>query len=239
LALSQIGPESDAILEKRAFLSDIRSGPLDRIQTVRGRVVERGRLHPRKQAKNCPCNRQGQTASPKAMLWSVERPFVGALALRIPGAAPRHRNGPVPAVLPASTEHGERTIGVPQEPGRSCRLLGELPAGATGLTTPGLGGALVRRGAKRTSGRGGTAKRRQRSAAGWAAGSRSASIVPSKRGNSPRRTPWREASRQSAGPTEGNMLNTSRFIRMSTGLGRIATGTLRGWRNCRLRNWML
>ena len=173
------------------------------------------------------------------MLLSAERPFAGALAVRIPGAAPRHRNGLVPAVLPASTEHGERTIGVPQEPGRSCRLLREIPAGETGLTTPGPDGALVRRGAKRTSGRRGTAKRRQRSAAGWAAGSRSALIVPWKRGNSPRRTPWREARRQSADSTEGNMLNTSRFIRMSTGLGRIATGTLRGWRICRLRNRML
>jgi len=113
------------------------------------------------------------------------------------------------------------------------------PGRETGSTTPGLGGALVRRGAKRTSGRGGTAKRRQRSAAGWTAGSHSAWIVPSKRGNSPRRTPWREARRQPAGSTEGNRPNTSRFIRMSTGLGRIATGTLRGWRICRLRNRML
>ena len=57
------------------------------------------------------------TASPKAMLWSAERPFVGALAFVIPGAAPRHRNGLVPAVPPASTEQGERTFGVPQEAG--------------------------------------------------------------------------------------------------------------------------
>src|SRR6516225_1998330 len=173
------------------------------------------------------------------MLLSVERPFAGASAVLIPGATLRHRTGLVPAVLPASTEHGKRALGVPQELGRSCRLLGEIPAGDTGLTTPGLGGALVRRGAKRTSERGGAAKRRQRSAAGRAAGSRSALIVPLKRGNSPRRTPWREARRQSADSTEGNMPNTSRFIRMSTGLGRIATGTLRGRRICRLRNRML
>ena len=82
-------------------------------------------------------------------------------------------------------------------------------------------------------------KDRKRSAAGWAAGSRSAWRVPPKRGNSPRRTPWREARRQSADSTEGNMPNPSRFIRMSTGLGRSATGTLRGWRICRLRNRML
>src|SRR5262245_4347147 len=58
------------------------------------------------------------------MLWSVERPFVGASALHIPGATLRHRTGLMPAVLPASTEHGNRTLGVPQELGRACRFLG-------------------------------------------------------------------------------------------------------------------
>src|SRR5215831_3569054 len=72
------------------------------------------------------------TASPKAMLSSAERPFVGAFAVRIPGAAPRHRNGLVPAVLPASTEQGERASGVPQELGRSCRLLRGIPGGRPG-----------------------------------------------------------------------------------------------------------
>ena len=119
------------------------------------------------------------------MLLSVERPFAGAFAFRIPGAALLHRNGLVRAVLPASTEHGERTLGVPQELGRSCRFLSELPAGDTGITTPGFGGALVRRGAKRTSERGGTAKRRQQSAVGRAAGSHSALIVPVKLANGP------------------------------------------------------
>jgi hypothetical protein len=173
------------------------------------------------------------------MRLSVERPFVGASAFLIPEAALQHRTGLVPAVLPASTEHRERTVGVPQELGGSCRLRREFPAGDTGITTPGLDGALVRRGAKRTSGRGGTAKRRRRSAAGRTAGSPSALIVPWKRGNSPRRTPWREAKRRSAVLTEGNMLNTLRFLRMSTELGRRATGTLRGRRICRQRNRML
>jgi hypothetical protein len=173
------------------------------------------------------------------MLLSAERPFAGASAVLIPGAALLHRIGLVPAVSPASTEHGKRAIGVPQELGRSCRLLRGIPAGDTGLPTPGRGGALVRRGAKSTSGRGGTAQRRQRSAAGRAAGSRSALIVPSKQGNSPRRTLWREARRRPTGSTEGNMLNTSRFTRMSRELGRIATGTPRGRRSCRLKNRML
>jgi hypothetical protein len=35
--------------------------------------------------------------------------------------------------------------------GEPCSLLGEFPAGDTGLPTPGLGGALVRQGAKTTS----------------------------------------------------------------------------------------
>src|SRR5262249_20933880 len=56
-----------------------------------------------------------------------ERPFVGASALHIPGATPRHRTGLVSAVLPASTEQGKRTIGVPQELGRPCRLLRAIP----------------------------------------------------------------------------------------------------------------
>src|SRR6516164_8247633 len=47
------------------------------------------------------------------MLLSVERPFARASAVLIPGAAPLHRIGLVPAVLPASPEHGKRTIGVP------------------------------------------------------------------------------------------------------------------------------
>src|SRR6516162_8428476 len=173
------------------------------------------------------------------MLLSVERPFAGAFAVRSPGATLLHRNGLVRAVLPASTEHGERTLGVPQELGRSCRFLSELPAGDTGITTPGLGSALVCWGAKRTSERGGTAKRRQRSAAGRTAGSHSALIVPLKQENSPRRILWREAKRQPADLTEGNMLNTSRFSRMSTELGQIATGTLRGRRICWLKNRML
>src|SRR5215471_4130161 len=61
------------------------------------------------------------------MLLSVERPFVGASALHIPGATLLHCSGLVIAVLPASTEHGKRALGVPQELGRSCRLLHESP----------------------------------------------------------------------------------------------------------------
>ena len=48
-------------------------------------------------------------------------------------------------------EHRKRIIEIPQELGRSCYFLGRLPAGDTGLPTPGLGGALVRQGANTTS----------------------------------------------------------------------------------------
>ncbi len=44
-------------------------------------------------------------------------------------------------------EHGKRKIEVPQELGRSCCLLGNIPAGDTGSTTPGLGRRLVSQGA--------------------------------------------------------------------------------------------
>ncbi len=60
--------------------------------------------------------------------------------------------GLVQAVLPASDWNiGKRTIEIPQELGRSCCFLNEIPVGDTGLPTPGFGGALVRRGANTTS----------------------------------------------------------------------------------------
>jgi hypothetical protein len=104
--------------------------------------------------------------------------------MRWPRAMSRHRKGLVSAVLPASVWNMcKRTSRVLQELGRSCRFLSEVPAGATGSPTPGFGGALVRRGANRTSGRRDTAKRRQRSAARWATGSHSALMVPRKLAN--------------------------------------------------------
>ena len=54
------------------------------------------------------------------MLLSFERPFVGAFAFVQPGATLLHRNGLVQAVLPESDGNMcKRTIGVPQELGRS------------------------------------------------------------------------------------------------------------------------
>src|SRR5262249_58906507 len=86
-----------------------------------------------------------------------------------------------------------------------------IPAGATGRPTPGLGGALVRREANRTSERGGTAKRRQRSAAGQAAGCHSALIVPRKRANGPRPEPGEGSGASDHGTLLGNTTNASQF----------------------------
>jgi len=59
------------------------------------------------------------------MLLSVERPFVGAFVVRPAGAMLLLRIGLGQAVLPASRNMCRRTIGVPQELGRSCRFLGQ------------------------------------------------------------------------------------------------------------------
>jgi hypothetical protein len=85
------------------------------------------------------------------MLLSVERPFVGAFAFHIPGAMLLHLMVWCKQSCRRRLNMGKRTIGVPQELVRSCRFLSEIPAGATGSPTPGLGGALVRRGANKTS----------------------------------------------------------------------------------------
>ncbi len=84
-----------------------------------------------------------------------------------------------------------RTLGDPVVSSAHSRL--ELPGDQLQASAV----VLVRRGAKRTSANRGTAKRRQRSAAGRAAGSRDALIVPMKQGNSPRRTLWRGRSEAS------------------------------------------
>jgi hypothetical protein len=81
-------------------------------------------------------------------------------------------------------------MGVPQELGRSCRLHEKNPGRGYRATNPRLATwhpAVA--GAKLAECARGTVKRRQRSAAGRAAGSRSASIVPRKPGNSTHENP--------------------------------------------------
>ena len=126
------------------------------------------------------------------MLLSVERPFVGAFAFHIPRATLLHCSGLVRAVLPASVRtcaDGQsrfpRNLGDPvvssDNPGRRYRVINSRPWQRTRL--PGSETSECNRG---------TAKRRKRSAAGWAAGSRSTLIVPMKPGNWSRGTRWRE-----------------------------------------------
>src|SRR5262249_24406057 len=95
--------------------------------------------------------------------------------------------------------------------GSSCRLLSDIPAGVTGSPTPGFGGALVRQRANRTSERGGTAKRRQRSAAGRAAGRHSALIVPAKLANGSRPEPGEGSEASDQGTLLRNTTNASKF----------------------------
>ena len=86
------------------------------------------------------------------MLLSVERPNCGSLCLLMTKGHAAALNGLVQAVLPASVWNMcKRIMEVPQELGRSCCFLGNIPDGDTGLPTPGLGGLLVRQGANLTS----------------------------------------------------------------------------------------
>ena len=134
-------------------------------------------------------------------------------------------------------EHGKRNIEVSQELGR---VLLFLLLGNSRLEIPGhqLQALPVH-----SSGR----ERKQRvhpryrqaketKCGEMAVGCRNALIVPSKLGNSPRRTQWRKAKRRSAESIEGNMLNTSRFFRhvtvsRSNSLGDLVDGESVGPRN--------
>ena len=72
--------------------------------------------------------------------------------------------------------------------GEPCSLLGEFPAGDTGLPTPGLGGALVRPGAKSTSATE-VLPNEETKCGGMAAGRHSVLIVLTKLANSPQLEP--------------------------------------------------
>jgi hypothetical protein len=119
------------------------------------------------------------------MLLSVERPFAGAFAIRGPRAMSRHRNGLVSALLPASVWNMcKRTIGVPQELGRSCRLRSIIPAGATGTPTPGLSRRRVARWERNDLRQLRYRQAKETKCGGMAAGRHSVLIVPLKLANS-------------------------------------------------------
>ncbi len=101
-------------------------------------------------------------------------------------------NGLVHAVLPESDWNMcKRTIEASQELGRST-VSSEIPGRRYRVTNSRPWRRTRPLRSERNECTRGTAKRRQRSAAGWAAGSRSTLIVLMKPGNWTRRTRWRE-----------------------------------------------
>ena len=127
------------------------------------------------------------------MLLSFERPFVGAFAFVVPGAMLLHRNGLVRAVLPESDWNMcKRTIGVPQELGRSSSFPRQIPGWRYRVTNSRPRRRTRPSRSEHNECNRGTAKRRKRSAVGWAARSRSTLIVLMTPGNWSRRTRSRE-----------------------------------------------
>ena len=80
---------------------------------VSNRVVPRGRPHPRRKAKNCPCNRQGQTASARAVRLSLERSSRESSLLSAAGTASACRNGLARPVPPGSKNRAKAHEGSP------------------------------------------------------------------------------------------------------------------------------
>ena len=152
------------------------------------------------------------------MLWSAERPFAGALAFVIPGAALRHRNGLVPAVLPASIEQGKRTLGVPQELGTPDRLRldNDRSWGWPDPNTPGPKPASGLCGATNTGARGGNRLAEAMKWDGTDGRESERSIVPVKPGNSCREDPAEGRGRLVAGPWPGNSAGTLNLDQLST-----------------------
>jgi hypothetical protein len=86
------------------------------------------------------------------MLLSVERPNRGSLCLLMTKGHAAALYGLVQAVLPASVWNmADGLLRFPRNLGDPVCFLGNIPAGDTGLPTPGLGGSLVRLGANATS----------------------------------------------------------------------------------------
>ena len=111
------------------------------------------------------------------------------------------------------------------------------PDGDTGLSTPGLGGRTRPPRSEHNECIRGIAKRRKRSAARWAAGSRSTFILPMKPGNWSRRTRWRE------GKTERGCLmldpgpgNTSEASNLELRINGTAQDSIPGMQRCCMAN---
>ena len=112
-------------------------------------------------------------------------------------------------------EQGTRTR-APQEPGRPGRLHPEAPAGNRHIPTPGPRAPRLRARERIKAQGSGTAKRRKRSAAGRAAGSRSASWYLRCGGTLPEGTPRREGGAGTRATPAGKMMETSGSAIVST-----------------------
>src|SRR6516162_4162056 len=158
------------------------------------------------------------------MLWSVERPFAGAFALLIPGAMLRHCSGLVCAVLPASTEQGKRTFGVPQQLGTPDRLRLENDRfrGWPDPNTPGPKPASGLCGATNTGARGGNRLAKATKWDGKDGRESERPIVPQKPGNSYREDPGEGRGRLVAGPWPGNSAGALNPDQLSTRRPRVA-----------------
>jgi hypothetical protein len=158
------------------------------------------------------------------MLWSVERPFAGAFAVLIPGATLRHCTGLVHAVLPASTEQGKRTLGVPQELGTPARLRLDNDRfwGWPDPNTPGPKPASGLCGATNTGARGGNRLAKATKWDGKDGRESERSIVPVKPGNSCRENPGEGRGRLVAGPWPGNSAGALNLDPLSTKRPRVA-----------------
>ena len=92
---------------------------------------------------------------------------------------------------PPGSESGACGPGIPQEPGRPCMFHGKLKRTGTAFKALAPWRRCAGRGANPQRSRG-TPKRRQRSAGGRHARSRSPLIVPTKAGRCPQATRWRK-----------------------------------------------
>ena len=127
------------------------------------------------------------------MLLSVERPNRGSLCLSMTRGHAAALYGLVQAVLPASDWNMcKRTIVVPQELGRTLFAPRRIPGWRYRVTNSRPWRRTRPPRSESNECNRGTAKRRKRSAAGWAARSRSTLIVLMKPGNRSRGTRWRE-----------------------------------------------
>ena len=148
------------------------------------------------------------------MLLSSERPFVGAFAFCVPGATLLRCNGLTQAVLPESDWNmANGSLRFPRNLGESYSCSSAIPGWRYRVTNSRLWQCTRLAESENNEWQPRYRQAKETKCGEMAVGCRNALIVPSKLGNSPRRTQWRKAKRRPADSIEGNMLNTSRFFR--------------------------